>query len=476
MQDKKRRKSNKRGAMLCTGSKKMVQVVCRFRSAAICRKMAFAVRAKRRIIRPFLQLFCAARSIFMPLYTVLPFIAWLLTIALAPLLFEHFWERNRNKALLSGLFALPVFYYLITHQMQKELILSAEEYFSFIVLLGSLFVVSGGILVEGDIRATPRNNSLLFIIGAILSNFIGTTGASMVLIRPLLKINSQRTRIVHIPVFFIFIVSNLGGCLTPLGDPPVFLGFLKGVPFFWTLSLLPMWLLNLSVVLGAFYLIDSYNYRLEPESALKRDKEEIDPVKVSGKRNTWFLLGIISAVFMPTPAREIVMIAMTVMSLRLTPQHCRVKNSFSFGPINEVAILFAGIFVTMIPALIILKERGAELGITQPWQFFWVTGTLSSFLDNAPTYLTDLSLAQGMAAKDPSMMREVVGIPNVYLRAISAGAVFMGANTYIGNGPNFMVKTISEASGVKMPSFFGYIVYSLLILIPVFILDTLLFF
>ncbi len=412
----------------------------------------------------------------MPLYTVLPFIAWLLTIALAPLLFEHFWEKNRNKAVLSGLFALPVFYYLITHQLHHELMLSAEEYVSFIILLGSLFVVSGGILVEGDVEATPRNNSILFIFGAILSNFIGTTGASMVLIRPLLKINSQRTNIVHIPVFFIFIVSNIGGCLTPLGDPPIFLGFLKGVPFFWTLSLFPMWAFNLFFVLTAFYLVDTYNYRREPKIAIATDKKEIDPIKVSGKRNTWFLLGIIGAVFMQSPVRELIMVAMTIMSLRVTPQVCRHKNSFSFGPINEVAILFAGIFVTMIPALIILKERGVELGITQPWQFFWVTGGLSSFLDNAPTYLTDLSLAQGMAAVDPSMAKEVVGVPHVFLRAISAGAVFMGANTYIGNGPNFMVKTISEASGIKMPSFFGYIGYSMLILVPAFLLDTMLFF
>ena len=412
----------------------------------------------------------------MPLYTILPFVAWLLTIALAPLLFEHFWEHNRNKALLSGLFAAPVLYYLLTHHLHHELMLSAEEYISFIVLLGSLFVVSGGILVEGDIEATPRNNSILFIIGAILSNFIGTTGASMVLIRPLLKINSQRTRMVHIPVFFIFIVSNIGGCLTPLGDPPVFLGFLKGVPFFWTLSLFPMWLVNMTFVLSAFYLIDTYNYRREPQASLERDKNEIDPVHVSGKRNTWFLVGIIGAVFMASPFRELAMIAMAVMSMRVTPPKCRQRNSFSFGPINEVAILFAGIFITMIPALIILKQRGIELGITQPWQFFWITGGLSSFLDNAPTYLTDLSLAQGMAAQNPAMVKEVVGIPHVFLRAISAGAVFMGANTYIGNGPNFMVKTISESAGVKMPSFFGYIGYSMLILIPAFLLDTLLFF
>ncbi|PKL48607.1 MAG: sodium:proton antiporter [Candidatus Riflebacteria bacterium HGW-Riflebacteria-2] len=412
----------------------------------------------------------------MSIIAVVPFIAWLLTIALAPIFFSHFWEKNSNKALLSILFALPVLGYLLTQNMRHELWLSAEEYFSFIILLASLFVVSGGILVEGDIKATPRNNIILFIVGAILSNFIGTTGASMVLIRPLLKINSQRTRITHIPIFFIFIVSNIGGCLTPLGDPPVFLGYLKGVPFFWTLNLLPMWFFNIALILSIFYLIDSWNYKKEPAEAISQDNHEIQPIKISGKRNSWFLLGIILAVFLESPVREAVMIMMSLLSLKATPCRCHAQNSFSFEPISEVAILFAGIFVTMVPALAILAERGGELGLNQPWQFFWVTGILSSFLDNAPTYLTDLTLAQGLAAHDLSLSHEVIGIPSIYLKAISAGAVFMGANTYIGNGPNFMVKTISESSGIKMPSFFGYFAYSCAILIPVFLIDTWLFF
>ncbi len=412
----------------------------------------------------------------MPLFTVVPFIAWLLTIALAPLLFEHFWEKNSNKAILSLAFLSPVLVYLLMNGHYHEILHTGEEYFSFIVLLGSLFVVSGGILVEGDIEGTPRNNLILFGIGAILSNFIGTTGASMVLIHPLLTINSQRTRIKHIPIFFIFIVSNIGGCLTPLGDPPVFLGFLKGVPFFWTLSLFPMWVFNMAFLLSVFYLLDAYNYRKEPVSAIYRDKTEIRPITVTGKRNFNFLFGIILAVFLESPLREAIMIAMAFLSLKVTHPICREKNSFNFEPISEVAILFAGIFITMIPALAILQQRGSELGITEPLQFFWITGGLSSFLDNAPTYLTDLSLAQSLANNSPALPKEVVGIPSVYLRAISAGAVFMGANTYIGNGPNFMVKTITEKHGVRMPSFFGYIGYSMLILIPAFILDSIFFF
>lgn len=298
----------------------------------------------------------------------------------------------------------------------------------------------------------------------------------MLLIRPLLKINSQRTKIGHIPIFFIFIVSNIGGCLTPLGDPPVFLGYLKGVPFFWTLSLLPMWIFNISLLLAIFYSIDSWNYRRETKESLELDEIQIEPIKVSGKRNTLFLTGIILAVFAATPWRELIMIFMAILSLKFTSSECREKNGFSFEPITEVAILFAGIFITMIPAIEILQARGSELGISQPWQFFWVTGGLSSFLDNAPTYLTDLSLAQSIAASNPAMPREVVGIPNIYLRAISAGAVFMGANTYIGNGPNFMVKTITENYGVKMPSFFGYMAYAAAILLPLFIIDSIIFF
>ncbi len=412
----------------------------------------------------------------MPLYTVLPFVIWLLTIALAPVAMNHFWEKNTNKAILSFIFLSPVLYYLMTHGYKHEVAHSVEEYFSFVILLGSLFVVSGGILVEGDIKGTPANNTILLFIGTILANLIGTTGASMLLIRPLLKINSQRTRIGHIPIFFIFIVSNIGGCLTPLGDPPVFLGYLKGVPFFWTLSLFPMWLFNIVLLLAVFYSIDSWNYKKEPEEAIRQDEIQITPMTISGKRNSFFLMGIILAVFTPTPWRELIMILMAIFSMKFTKVECREKNGFTFEPITEVAILFAGIFITMIPAIEILQARGSELGISQPWQFFWVTGGLSSFLDNAPTYLTDLSLAQSIATANPGLPKEVVGIPHIYLQAISAGAVFMGANTYIGNGPNFMVKTITENYGIKMPSFFGYMFYAMAILIPIFILDSLIFF
>jgi Na+/H+ antiporter NhaD/arsenite permease-like protein len=411
------------------------------------------------------------------LYLILPFAAWLLTIALTPLLAPHFWEKNWRKAVLGLLFALPILGYYGWKGCQEDLLYTAKDYFSFITLLASLFVVSGGILLKGDIEAKPSTNALFLLIGGVLANLVGTTGASMVLIRPLLRINSERTRTWHIPIFFIFIVSNIGGCLTPLGDPPLFLGYLKGVPFTWTFRLFPLWATALALILTVFYIYDSIQYRREPPSALIRDETQLEPITVSGTFNFLLLLGIMAAVLfnVPTPWRELIMIAMATVSYAFTPLELRKRNGFTFHPIVEVAVLFAAIFITMIPALSILRERGGELGITRPWQFFWLTGGLSSFLDNAPTYLTYLSLAQGVT-QGLSLPAQIVGVPAIYLQAISAGAVFMGANTYIGNAPNFMVKSISEAAGYKMPSFFSYMVYSALILFPLFAIITLIFF
>ncbi len=410
------------------------------------------------------------------LYLLLPFVAWLLTIALAPLLAPHFWEKNWRKAVLSLPFALPILAYYSWQGCQAELLHTGEEYFSFITLLASLFVVSGGIFLQGDLEGRPLVNTAFLLIGGVLANLIGTTGASMVLIRPFLRINSKRKRNSHIPIFFIFAVSNIGGCLTPLGDPPLFLGYLEGVPFTWTLRLFPLWATALALILALFYLYDSHRYRQELQEGLARAGAQ-GGLALRGSFNFILLVGIMAAVFfnLPTPWRELVMLAMAGISYAFTPRELRKENDFTFHPIIEVAVLFAGIFITMTPALAILEARGGELGITRPWQFFWLTGGLSSFLDNAPTYLTYLSLAQGVS-RDLGLQAEVVGVPAIYLQAISAGAVFMGANTYIGNGPNFMVKSISEAAGYKMPSFFGYMAYSGLILLPLFALITVLFF
>lgn len=405
-----------------------------------------------------------------PWWSVLPFIGLLLSIAIFPLAAPHWWEDNKNKAWLGVAFSLPII--LVILQNEPALLAhTLSEYTAFIVLLGSLFVVAGGIVLEGDLQATPAVNTAFLAVGAVLANLIGTTGASMVLIRPFLRTNRQRQNIAHLPIFFIFAVSNIGGCLTPLGDPPLFLGFLQGVPFSWTLSLWPEWLLAIGLVLIVFYAFETRAYGAEKSQALLKDKKQQKPLQLRGRRNVLCLAGIVAAVFLREPGREIIMLTMGILGFAWTPADYRKKNAFTFIPILEVAILFIGIFITMVPALALLREHGREFGITRPWQFFWLSGSLSSFLDNAPTYLTFISLAQGIGIPGP-----ILGIPEQLLRAISLGSVFMGANTYIGNGPNFMVKAIAEEMKVKMPSFFGYMAYSGLILLPIFLIVTLVFF
>jgi Na+/H+ antiporter NhaD/arsenite permease-like protein len=401
---------------------------------------------------------------------VIPFAGLLLCIAILPLAIPHLWEKNSVKAIVSLLFGLPVAIYVARIDLAAVLH-ELHEYVSFIILLGSLFTISGGLVLRGDIKATPGVNALFLGVGAVLANFVGTTGASMLLIRPVLRTNAQRRRTRHLPVFFIFLVSNIGGALTPLGDPPLFLGFLRGVPFFWTLRLAPIWGVAVALVLAIFYLWDRRAHGLEAAADLQRDESAVVPLSLAGKHNLLLLGGVIGSVFLPTPWRELGMAAMALLSVVTTPRALRKENGFSYDPIIEVAVLFIGIFLAMIPALAILQARGGELGLTKPWQFFWMTGALSSFLDNAPTYLTFLSLGQGLR-----LQPDVVGVPSSLLLAVSAGAVFMGANTYIGNGPNFMVKAIADRTSIKAPSFFGYMAYAMLILIPCFVVVTLLFF
>lgn len=393
-----------------------------------------------------------------------------------PLVKGHFWNRNRNKAIVSGIFSLPVVILFLYYGDLHPVVYEIEEYFSFIILLGSLFVISGGIFLSGDILATPKNNTLFLTIGGVIANLFGTTGAAMLLIRAMLRTNSERKYVSHIPIFFIFVVCNIGGLLTPLGDPPLFMGYLRGVPFFWTLRLFPHWLITMVLVLIVFYFMDRHYWNKESPAAKKLDRERVEPIGVHGKINIFFILGILlSVIFLQTPVREGAMVLLAIVSLISTPREIRAKNEFNYAPIIEVAILFAGIFITMVPALLILEARGAEFGVRLPWHFFWTAGGLSSFLDNTPTYMTFLSLAQGLAT-GASLPKEIVGIPVKYLEAISVGAVFMGANTYIGNGPNFMVKVICEHQKIKIPSFFGYMLWSGGILVPIFIVITLVFF
>ncbi len=405
-----------------------------------------------------------------PIWSAIPFVLLLLAIAFIPLVFERFWSSNRNKAIVAALLFIPSLIILLEIE-PKLLFHTMREYLSFICLLGSLFVISGGISITGDMKARPLTNVLFLLIGAVLANFIGTTGASMLLIRPLLATNSERRHVWHIPFFFILVVSNCGGLLTPLGDPPLFLGYLRGVPFFWTLKLLPVWLVSVGFLLALFYIFELSAYRKEAKKDLALDAAMAKPLNVQGRRGALFLAGVILAVFAATPIREGLMILMAVLSLIFGSKVARRNNRFNWHPIEEVAILFAGIFITMAPALAILHQIGPTLGVDKPWEFFWMTGSLSSFLDNAPTYLAFFTLAQSI-----DIGNSVAGVNAHILMAISVGAVLMGANTYIGNGPNFMVKSIADHYGVKMPSFFGYFFRALEVMVPLYLIITFLFF
>ncbi|MBI5365657.1 MAG: sodium:proton antiporter [Planctomycetes bacterium] len=415
----------------------------------------------------------------LPLWSVLPFVVLLAAIAILPLAAPHLWESNRNKAILALALGLPVglgIGALDAHHLLE----TGREYRSFILLLAALYVISGGIHISGAPSGTPLINTAYLAVGALLASFIGTTGASMLLIRPILRANQARKERVHIVLFFILVVSNAGGLLTPLGDPPLFLGFLRGVPFFWTLRLILPWAMAVAWLLVLFHFVDDYYFEkedLETRGSLVEEVHQKAPLVIEGKRNLCYLAGVIAAAFLsgighwPYGVREALMLGLVVASLRTTSRAVRAANEFSYGPIVEVAVLFAGIFLTMIPALALLHERGRELGFTRPWQFFWGTGLLSSVLDNAPTYLTFLALGQGL-----HLGHDVVGVPHQILSAISVGAVFMGANTYIGNGPNFMVKAIAEAQGTKMPSFGAYAGLACAIMLPLYVALTFAFY
>jgi Na+/H+ antiporter NhaD/arsenite permease-like protein len=394
----------------------------------------------------------------------------LVTIAACPLLFPHWWEANRNKLAISGALGLPVvgWYWVRSSHAVAE---TAQDYVSFIILLAGLYTISGGIRLSGNLPATPLVNTSFLAAGALLASFVGTTGASMLLIRPLLETNRERRHVTHSVVFFIFLVSNIGGLLTPLGDPPLFLGYLMGVPFRWTFGLWRPWLAMVTALLAVYFVWDSVRYRQEASRRLRQDRAETEPLALRGVVNVLWLLGVVAAVaLLRAPWREVAIVGLAALSVWTSPLGVRKANAFTTYPIVEVAVLFLGIFATMIPALELLRTRGGELGVREPWQFFWTTGMLSSFLDNAPTYVTFLALAQGLG-----LPGEVVGVPERLLAAISLGAVFMGANTYIGNAPNFMVKAIAEEAGVRMPSFVGYMAYSGAVLLPLFALLTVLF-
>lgn len=444
-----------------------------------------------------------------PIWLCIPFACLLLCIAILPLVKAEWWEEHQPHAvaLWSLLFIIP-FALLYGAGEAAEIVLECivADYLTFIVLLFGLFCVSGNITLSGDLAGSPRINVGLLAFGTLLSSCIGTTGASMLMIRPIIKMNAWRKKRRHIVVFFIFMVSNLGGCLTPIGDPPLLMGFMRGVPFFWSLKLLPMMLFNMAVLLFVFYWIDRRAYRSDIAKGLKPDiSKPGTEVKIRGLHNLIFIVCIVVAVILsgtlpslpafqdaagnvkgihiygnviltyPALIEMVIILTSAFLSFKTTDISIRRENHFTWGAIKEVAILFIGIFITMQPALMVLKAVGGSLGLTEPFQMFWVTGLLSSFLDNTPTYLVFLTTA-GTLGFTEGIVTSLGTIPVKMLLAISSGAVFMGANTYIGNAPNFMVKSIADENGIRMPSFFGYLLWSFGILIPVFILDTLVFF
>ena len=416
-----------------------------------------------------------------PLWTSAPFAGLLLSIAFFPILAPHFWEKRYPW--VAAFWAAPVLfgYLLLVDHGPEALRHTVHEYTSFIALIGSLFVVSGGILIHIHRPATPLRNAALLLCGGVLANLIGTTGASALLIRPFLRMNRGRVRPFHV-VFFIFLVSNLGGALTPIGDPPLYLGYLRGVPFFWTLEhLWEHWLVGMFPLLLVFYLLDSRGGP-DPATAPPGMLAGSRALGVRGWVNFPILAGIIACVFLeaalPWPWPQLGMLLLGILSLLVSPRGVHQDNKFNFHPIQEVAVLFASIFVTMVPALEYLQAHAEDLGLTTRGQFFWATGSLSAFLDNAPTYLAFLSSALGLyhLPLEGGMAGFLASGPHL-LEAISVGAVFFGACTYIGNGPNFLVKSIAERSGVDCPTFLGYIVrFTLPVLLPLFALDWLLFF
>ncbi len=426
-------------------------------------------------------------NIPIPLISMLPFVLMLLSIAVFPLFFNHFWEKNKNKLIVATILSIPIVIYLFSAGLSEKLFETIVfDYIPFIILLGALFTITGGIYLTGDIEAKPSINTLFLAIGAVLASLMGTTGAAMLLIRPVIQTNKERVYKVHTILFFIGIIANCGGLLTPLGDPPLFMMYLRGAPFTWFLKLIPEWLVTNLILLVVYYFVDTYYHKKEPAEAIISDMTNIRPIKVQGNLNFIWLLGVVLAVaflneqYLPFIRenhyfkfiREAVIMGMGALSLLFTTNLLRVSNNFTWEPIKEVAYLFLGIFVTMVPCLLFLESNAKTLGVASVNQFYYYTGALSSFLDNTPTAVTFHSLAMGLGINTGTL---VAGIPEEILKAISVSAVFFGSMTYIGNGPNFMVKAVAEENNIKMPDFFAYIYkFSLLVLLPIFIIVQLL--
>lgn len=447
----------------------------------------------------------------LPIWSIIPFVGMLLSIAIFPLVKGEWWEKNQLWVALfwSAVFIVPFFIAFGAHITIFELIHTiALDYFPFLLLLIALYAAAGGIVIRGSLVGTPKLNVALLAIGSVLASVIGTTGAAMVLIRPLIRANEWRKRKMHTVIFFIFLVCNVGGSLTPLGDPPLFMGYLRGVPFFWCLThLWPIWIFTVALLLIVYYLIENSRYKKDLAEGAVQPEHTGEKLQFDGLINIAFivliLVGTYSSGYLagldmftnadgstkgitlfthgeetavatyPNLIKDAIYIVAIILSMVFTKKELREENNFNWGAMEEVAKLFIGIFITMIPALAILEAKGASLGLESEWQFFWSTGLLSGFLDNTPTYLVFLTTACSLGL--PGIETSVGSIPAELLIAVSAGAVFMGALSYIGNAPNFMVRSIAEEHDIKMPSFFGYMKWSFGILAPILVIVTLVF-
>ena len=404
-----------------------------------------------------------------PPWTALPFGALVLCMASLPLVAPHFWEHRKFQALVVAVCTLPVVAYLYQHGLSHELGHSVAGYLTFITTLGALYIAAGGVFANADLKATPGVNVGFLLVGSLLASVIGTTGASVLVLRPLLRTNAQRKYIGHLVPFFILAVANAGGLLTPLGDPPLLVGFVGGVPFFWTLKLFPIWLLYNASFAIFLYVVDKRAYARESAESLRRDDAEQEPLVIKGKLNLGLLGAIVVAAFLPPVWRELGLAGIGLVSYFGTPKEVHTLNSFSFAPIMEVALLFVGLFICLVPIELMLGSMASQLPIQHSYQLFWGSGLLSAVLDNAPTYAAFAALAKGLSHGQPDL---VAGITPIKLMAVSAGSVVMGATTYIGNGPNLMVKSIAERAGYAMPSFVRYAIFAFSAMLPAHLIVT----
>jgi Na+/H+ antiporter NhaD/arsenite permease-like protein len=399
----------------------------------------------------------------LPKWTLVPFPALVLAIAVLPIVVPRAWERRSFQGFVVALCAVPILIHLLMSAKFDEVAAAARSYLSFVTTLGALYITAGGVQLVGDLEAKPATNVALVVVGAFLASFIGTTGASMLMIRPLLWTNRQREHRAHLVPFFIVSVANAGGLLTPLGDPPLLVGYIGGVPFFWTIRLFPAWLLYVGSAAVALYVVDRRAYARESPQALDVDRARAVPLALRGKRNVALLLAVVPAALLPTGLREVAMIAIAVGSLLITPRALHEDSGFSFAPITDVAIIFAGLFACLGPIERALDQAAPWLPLRRGWQLFWASGLLSSVLDNAPTYTAFAALARGASSPGTDL---VAGISEFKLAAISIGSVVMGATTYIGNGPNLMVKAIAERARFPTPGFFRYAVFAFAVMCP----------